>query len=167
MMNEMKNAMKNEWLPLIAISIGGLLLLLFIIIFFQGLQIRKLRRKYETIMGGSGVECLDSLLPKIHQDIVQLQDMTAQNHREIKQVKLAMKKMKSHVGIQRYNAFAERGSDLSFSIAWLNEEEDGVVITNIHGRDHSYIYAKPIEKGQSFYSLSPEEKRVIELTKTR
>ncbi|MEW9107481.1 DUF4446 family protein, partial [Paenibacillus sp.] len=77
------------------------------------------------------------------------------------------KKMKSHVGIQRYNAFAERGSDLSFSIAWLNEEQDGVVITSIHGREHSYVYAKPVEKGQSTYSLSPEEKKAIEIAEAK
>jgi hypothetical protein len=71
--------------------------------------------------------------------------------------------MKSRLGVQRYNAFSqEGGSDLSFSIVILDEEQDGVVLTGIHGREQTFIYAKPVEKGQSSYSLSPEEKVLID-----
>ncbi|EPY08541.1 hypothetical protein AZ66_24560 [Paenibacillus sp. E194] len=163
----MMNELQNDWLPLIAAGIGILLLLLLIIVLLQGSQLRKLRRKYEAIMGESGIENLDVVLSSMHEDIAHLQGKTEQHHADMEQTKKALKKMKSHVGIQRYNAFAERGSDLSFSIAWLNEEQDGVVITGIHGRDHSYVYAKPIENGQSSYSLSPEEKQAMELAEAK
>lgn len=159
----MMNEIQIEWLSPIAAGMGGLLFLLFIIVFLQGAQLRKLRHKYEAIMGESGVKGLDVVLSNVHEDIVKLQGMTERHHADIEQSKIALKKMKSRIGIQRYNAFAECGSDLSFSIAWLNEEQDGIVLTNIHGRDHSYVYAKPIENGQSTYSLSPEEKKAIAL----
>ncbi|MNC64127.1 hypothetical protein D3C75_1143020 [compost metagenome] len=72
-----------------------------------------------------------------------------------------MRTMKSNVSIKRYNAFSQQGSDLSFSMAILDDEQDGVVLTGIHSREESYLYAKPVDKGQSSYTLSPEEKEVI------
>ncbi|MNG10134.1 hypothetical protein D3C84_935860 [compost metagenome] len=79
-------------------------------------------------------------------------------------IQQAMTKMTSKLGIRRYNAFNDGGSDLSFSMALLNEEQDGVIITGIHSREQMYVYAKPIAKGQSSYTLSPEEKETITQT---
>lgn len=53
------------------------------------------------------------------------------------------------------------GSDLSFSIAMLNGNNDGIVLTGIYGRDESVVYAKPIDKGISRYDLSEEEEQVL------
>ena len=71
--------------------------------------------------------------------------------------------LKGRVGVHRFNAFSDSGSDLSFSVAFINEAEDGVVLTGIHGREQTFLYAKPIDKGQSAYMLSPEEKTAINL----
>ncbi len=65
------------------------------------------------------------------------------------------------VGIIRYNPFSEIGGNQSFSIAFLDENDCGVLITSLYGRDGTRVYAKPIEKGESEYQLSEEEKEVI------
>lgn len=65
------------------------------------------------------------------------------------------------VGMVRYNAFRDTGSDLSFALALLNEHNDGVVLNGIYARDMSNIYAKPIENGESKYVLSNEEKEAL------
>ena len=62
----------------------------------------------------------------------------------------------------RYSAFKDTGSDLSFTLALLNKENTGVVLNGIYSRDMSNIYAKPVEKGVSTYTLSEEEKQAIE-----
>jgi hypothetical protein len=64
--------------------------------------------------------------------------------------------------VVRYRAFDDLGSDLSFSAAWLDGEGNGVIISSIYGRDESRMYAKPIQRGQSSYPLSEEEKRVLQ-----
>ncbi|MDU4472647.1 MAG: DUF4446 family protein [Clostridium perfringens] len=53
------------------------------------------------------------------------------------------------------------GSDLSFSVALLDGENNGVILTGIYGRDYSTTYAKPIDKGISRYDLSEEELHVL------
>ena len=71
------------------------------------------------------------------------------------------------VGIVRYNAFRDVGSDLSFALALLDRNNDGVVLNGIYGSESSNIYAKPVEKGFSSYQLSPEEIQAIGIAMQR
>ena len=65
------------------------------------------------------------------------------------------------VGMVRYSAFKDTGSDLSFAVAMLDENNDGVVFNGIYSREMSNIYAKPVKNGVSEYTLSEEEKEAI------
>ena len=65
------------------------------------------------------------------------------------------------VGIYRYNAYKDTGSDLSFTLALLDENNNGVVLNGIYSRDMSNIYAKPIVNGDSTYKMTDEEKEAI------
>jgi len=69
------------------------------------------------------------------------------------------------VGMIRFNPFAEVGSDQSFSVALLDGNDCGVVITSLYSREDNRIYAKPINNGQSSYVLSEEERSAIEQAK--
>ena len=66
------------------------------------------------------------------------------------------------IGIVRYSAFKDTGSDLSFALAMLDENNNGVVLNGIYSREMSNIYAKPIENGKSAYTISEEEKKAID-----
>ena len=68
----------------------------------------------------------------------------------------------SKIGIIRYSAFKDTGSDLSFTLALLNKHNDGVVLNGIYSREMSNIYAKPIKNAESTYTLSNEEKQAIQ-----
>lgn len=65
------------------------------------------------------------------------------------------------IGIVRFNPFKETGGDQSFSIALLDGNNSGLVITSLYTREKNRIYAKPIKAGLSDYSLSVEEKKAI------
>lgn len=67
------------------------------------------------------------------------------------------------IGLVRYNAFQDVGSDLSFAIALLDRDDNGVVLNGLYGSESSNIYAKPIKSGASTYQLSDEEKYAIEI----
>jgi len=69
------------------------------------------------------------------------------------------------VGLIRYNPFSEVGGNQSFSLALLDAQDNGVVITSLYNREGNRVYSKPIEQGQSFYPLSAEEFKAIELAK--
>ena len=61
------------------------------------------------------------------------------------------------VGVVRFQAFEDVGSDLSYCVALLDNNNDGVVITSIFGRNMSTSYAKPVTEGTSKYPFSNEE----------
>jgi len=65
------------------------------------------------------------------------------------------------VGIVRFNPFKDIGGNQSFSVAFLDQKDDGVVITALHGREGTRVYAKPITNGESSYPLSKEEEEAI------
>ncbi len=65
------------------------------------------------------------------------------------------------VGLVRFNPFSEVGGDHSFSVALLDFGGTGVVVTSIHTRDRTRVYAKVIKKGKSEVELSSEEKKAL------
>lgn len=80
---------------------------------------------------------------------------------KIKELTENSQKSFQKIGLVRFNPFKNGGGDQSFSIALLDLKNNGFVITSIYGRDGNRIYAKPVDKGQSEYSLSGEEREAI------
>ena len=80
---------------------------------------------------------------------------------QVNTIKQDLTKCIQKVGMFRYSAFKDTGSDLSFTLALLDENNDGVVLNGIYSREMSNIYAKPVESGVSSYTLSEEEKEAI------
>lgn len=62
-----------------------------------------------------------------------------------------------HMAVVRYDAFGDMGGHLSWSMALLDDEGNGVVITAIHGRTDARTYAKNIAGWTCDQPLSPEE----------
>lgn len=66
------------------------------------------------------------------------------------------------VGLVRFNPFAETGGDQSFCLALLDGEDSGLVISSLHSRETTRIYAKPVRKGKPVgYDFSAEEKQAV------
>jgi hypothetical protein len=66
------------------------------------------------------------------------------------------------INILRFNPFENMGGDQSFILTLLNHDNNGVVLTSLHNRDLTRIYAKPIKNGQGDnITLSKEEKLAI------
>jgi len=69
------------------------------------------------------------------------------------------------IGLVRFNPFKEIGGNQSFSVALLDGNDSGIVVTSLYSREGNRVYGKPIEKGVSNYLLSEEEKQVLEIAK--
>lgn len=160
----------REWNQLIidqlAWIVGGVavaILLLLVWNIVQGAKLRKLRRKYMLMMNGTGIEDLEDLLIDLKNGQGKLEDAQAKQQQDIARISALLPKQKSKIGIKRYNAFGERGNELSFSLAIVDDLKDGVVITGLYSRDGSYVYAKALTKGESTHALSNEEVEAIAL----
>ncbi|OOB77355.1 MAG: hypothetical protein BEN19_02105 [Epulopiscium sp. Nuni2H_MBin003] len=111
-------------------------------------------------------------------NLVDLEELFYSYAREVKDIKLDIEKDREKIAdlnkrmsttlrktsITRYNAIENVGADLSFALSLLDEKNNGVVLNGIYSRDGSYIYAKPVTKGESTYRLSDEEQEVLNTT---
>jgi len=70
------------------------------------------------------------------------------------------------VGFVRYNSFSDVGSDLSFTLALLNSEGDGVVITSIYSREETRTYGKAVRRYVPQQGASKEEQTAIAMART-
>ncbi|WP_426450394.1 DUF4446 family protein [Paenibacillus sp. S-38] len=124
-------------------------------------KLNKLRKSYTRMMGGMGDMDMETIVARLQDQWEGQAERSHAMEQELKLIRQRMTSMKSHVGVYRFNAFAETGSDLSFSVAILDDNQSGVVLSGIHSRDNTYLYAKPIEGGTSKYVLTPEEREAI------
>ena len=61
------------------------------------------------------------------------------------------------IGVKRYNAFPDMGNEMSYSVALLNSQNDGIIFTSLFTREYSQSYAKPVIDGKTDRKLSEEE----------
>lgn len=123
----------------------------------------KLNNRYKNFMkkignGKNLEEDLENFMYKV--DRVEKQNAEITNF--CKNLDEDISKCIQKVGIVRYSAFKDTGSDLSFVVALLDEKNNGIVFNGIYSREMSNIYAKPVENGKSKYTLSNEESEAIE-----
>lgn len=85
-------------------------------------------------------------------------DTMRREHQEIANL---MPRVVQHVGLVRFSPFHDTGGDQSFALAVLDGRRDGIVITGLHSRNDSRLYAKPVHRGESSYSLTPEEQQAM------
>ena len=72
-----------------------------------------------------------------------------------------LRKSITKIGLVKYDTYSNTKNKLSFALALLNRNNDGILFNSIYGEDSSNIFAKPIIKADSIYPLSSEERDAI------
>ena len=148
----------DNFLLILSIMVG-ILTIGFISILYSNI---KLKNKYNKFMKkiGNGKNIEEDLENYMYR-VERVERQNAEIISYCKNLDDEVAKCIQKVGIVRYSAFKDTGSDLSFAVAMLDENNDGVVFNGIYSREMSNIYAKPVKKGVSEYTLSEEEKEAI------
>ena len=158
-MENILEILNNEYIIMGVIIVNIILIILYI---NNAIKLNKINKEYRSFMKkiGKGENIEDNLKLYINRvEKVEKENKEIENYCEAlnKEIAKTIKK----VGIVRYNAFKDTGSDLSFTLALLNEHNDGVVLNGIYSREMSNIYAKPVKGGKSKYTLSEQEEEAI------
>lgn len=151
----------SELAPYILIGMSIIILLLFVLVIILFKSIGKVEDRYRRLMRGANNKNLEELIITQLDKIDESKEISERAIEECKKINNEMKGCVQKIAIMRYKAFDDVGSDLSFSIAILDDYNDGVILTGIYGRQESTTYAKPIDKGISRYDLSEEEIHVL------
>ncbi|HYF92935.1 MAG TPA: DUF4446 family protein [Symbiobacteriaceae bacterium] len=121
----------------------------------------KLLKRYRLLLNGENGRDLEEILLGQGADIERLQAELVRLQQRTDTLTSDARLHVQKVGTVRFCAFPDTGSDLSFAIALLDANDNGVVLSSLYGRSESRTYAKPIQGGKSTYQLSDEEKEAI------
>ena len=141
-------------LLLLVILLGLLLILLH-------RQVSLLRRSYRALLTSGEEKDLGELLTVYVAQMRLAASKADQLTEASEQMERELKSSIQRVGLRRFDAFEGIGGEQSFALALLNAQGDGVVISSLHGRAESRLYAKPVKKWGSTYNLSVEEREAI------
>ncbi|TSC71737.1 MAG: hypothetical protein G01um101438_939 [Parcubacteria group bacterium Gr01-1014_38] len=128
---------------------------------FSTRKLRVLEERLERLGSGKDgrsleqtIRAQDAMLKKHSEGITELVKASEYLHRALQ---AAIRK----VSFERYNPFPGIGGNLSFTLVMLDAHNTGVVITSLHNRDATRVYAKAVRDGQPLQQLSEEEERVL------
>jgi hypothetical protein len=128
----------------------------------------KVRKTFQVITQGVSKQDLKSILESLLKNSEIENKKVQEILKKIDQLEKASTLNIQKIGLVRFNPFADTGGDQSFVIALLDGKDNGVVISSLHSRDVTRIYAKPIENSKAIrYELSKEEQEAIKKAKSK
>ena len=121
----------------------------------------RLRAILQTLEGDEGVG--GASVTRLRETQAQFAKRTDERLGELERV---ARREVHRVGFVRYNSFNDADSELSFTLALLNNEGDGIVLTSIYSKDESRTYGKAVRKFVPQQGASKEEQAAIVMART-
>ncbi|MBO4767389.1 MAG: DUF4446 family protein [Lachnospiraceae bacterium] len=138
------------------------MLLLLIAFFVMIMKYNQLATKYRKFMRGANGKSLEERVLSRFREIDSNKSQITDAISRIKLLEDARDTSFKKISVKRYDAFAEMGGKLSYSLCLLNDDNDGFIMTSMHNRDGCYTYVKEVIKGNTYVILSDEEKEVLD-----
>ncbi|MBR2121732.1 MAG: DUF4446 family protein [Lachnospiraceae bacterium] len=142
-----------------------ILLLLVIILFLktsrQGDEIRTLNSRLTRFMRGSDAQSLENDIVQMYSDHLKIENDIQRDREDIFALQEDQQKAIQRVGIVKYDAFSQMGGNLSFALALLDNNNNGVVLNTVQSTDGCYSYSKIITNGKPDVELGKEERQAL------
>ena len=145
------------------IALAAIVVVMIVLWIVNIIQIKKLKKNYKIFMKGKDAKSLEEVLIRRLDQVDSLILSNKQNEKDIQNIFANMKFTFQKVGLVKYDAFQEMGGKLSFSVALLNEKNDGFVLNAVHSREGCYTYIKEIVDGNSIIVLAEEEQEALKM----
>ena len=149
----------------IIIGLAAAVVILLVLYIVNMVQMNKLKKRYNIFMSGKNAKTLEDPLIKRLDQVDTLIAANSTNEKNIDKLFSNMKFTFQKIGLVKYDAFHEMGGKLSFSLALLNETDDGFVMNAVHSREGCYTYIKEIVGGNSIIVLAEEEQEALDMAK--
>jgi hypothetical protein len=155
----------SQWLstyavPLLAATLAILVILAGLMI-SMALRLRRIEASYRTLTADTSGGDLGTVLEDHVRQVRQATDRVIELDELTRQLEQASRHHIQRLGFLRFNPFRDSGGDQSFALALADQDGNGVVISGLHGRDGSRVYAKPLAAWESVYPLTDEEQQSI------
>ena len=144
-------------------TINVLLLIVFLWLAVLSIYLYKTQRGYKKLTAGSKNLNLEQILESVFKKLDLDDKRINQLSQEVAKLELSAKINIQKYALIRFNPFEDTGGDQSFVAAFLDGENNGIVISSLHSRNGTRVYAKSVAKGKAdSHQFSKEEKEVVE-----
>ena len=143
------------------IGLAVICLISIILLIITLCKLKGLRRRIDALTRGKDAESMEDTILNFFERIESLEDAEQKMHRDIREIKENLKITYQKTGLVKYDAFREMSGALSYSLALLDKENNGVLISSMYSREGCYTYAKDIVNGGCKINLSEEEQEAL------
>jgi len=138
-----------------------LLVILIVVAIIAIVKMVRMEKRLNAFLCGKDGMSLEESILSVHEENKYLKSCTDRNKKDIRILYKKAERTISKVGLVKYDAFQQMGGQLSFSLALLDEHNDGFIINSVHGTDGCYSYTKEIQAGCCKLALGKEEEKAL------
>lgn len=139
------------------------IVVLFIIIILQMKKLNRLQKRISKFMTGKDAKSLEKDIVGLYEDNQFLKINVDKNKKDIRTLYKNMEHAFQKIGLIKYDAFQQMGGKLSFSLALLDENNNGFILNSVHSTEGCYTYTKEIKNGECAISLGEEEQQALDM----
>ena len=145
----------------IMVGLSVITLVSIILLIVTLCKLKKLRRRVDTLTRGKDTESMEDIMLNFFERIESLENHEKEIDEDIKKITDTLKNTYQKKALVKYDAFREMSGALSYSLALLDQNNNGVLISSMYSREGCYSYAKNVENGECKINLSEEETEAL------
>lgn len=149
------------YLLIVAAVLAVIMLAVIILLIVQIKKVSRLKKRLDKFLVGKDGMSLEQDIIGLCEDNKFLKNSTDRNKKDIRNLYKQMETAYQKMGLVKYDAFNQMGGQLSFSLALLDENNNGFIINSVHSTEGCYSYTKEIKNGVSAISLGTEEAEAL------
>ena len=138
-----------------------ILVAVMVLLILQIKKTKKLQKRLDKFLLGKDGRSLEDNINMLYEDNKFLKTNAEKNRKDIRTLYKNMESAFQKMGLVKYDAFHQMGGQLSFSLAILDENNNGFIINSVHSTEGCYSYTKEIKEGKSVISLGTEEAEAL------
>ena len=144
-----------------ALAIAVVVLVVVVVLLWR--HVSELERRLASLTSAGDGRSLESTLHATLDKVAALSTGVDQLRSRATVMEAVQRRAIQRSGLVRYNPFEDTGGNQSFAVALLDDHGDGVVVSSLHARQNTRVYAKAISGGRSEAALSDEEAEALRM----
>jgi hypothetical protein len=152
---------------IVLVAMIVIILCLLTVMIILLVRFSNLSTRYQAFMQGSTARSLESDIVRLYEESKYVKLATEKNRKDVTTLFDKVSRAFQKVGLVKYDAFHQMGGKLSFSLAMLDEGNNGFVLNSVHSVEGCYTYTKEIVSGTSVVHLGDEEKQALDMACAR
>ncbi|MBE5844287.1 MAG: DUF4446 family protein [Butyrivibrio sp.] len=146
----------------IIICLVLIILIMIVMLILQNKKIKAIKAQIAKFMKGKDAASLEDEIVALFEDNKFIKIETEKNRKNINDLYNRLAFCFQKIGIVKYDAFNQMGGQLSYSLALLDEDNNGFILNSVHSSDGNYTYSKEIKNGLCNLELGDEEQQALD-----